>query len=269
MASYQSTPLHRVSLSVADGTSLSVLDFGGGRPLAVFLHGLAGHAGEWTRVAGAMQPSLGKIAFDQRGHGHSSRRPGDLSRAACVADAVAVIERYTRGRRPVFLVGQSLGGHTAMLVAARHPELVDRLVMIEASPEGPTATGIERARRWLREWPRPLRTVESAVDFLGPAAPAWLAGMERRSDGWWPRFDQDTMLAVMEAAAGAWWREWDAVGCPTLLVRGQMGWISDQDVARMLQSGPGASLETVARAGHDVHLDAPAALARLINAFLV
>lgn len=238
-------------------------------PLAVFLHGLAGYAGEWAEVASALQPDLRIIAFDQRGHGYSSRRPNDLSRSACVADAVAVIERYASSRRPVFLVGQSLGGHTAMLVAARHPELVARLVMVEASPQGPTAIGVERARRWFLQWPRPLRSLESAVDFFGPAAPAWLAGLERRSDGWWPRFDQDIMLAVMEAPAGAWWREWDAVGCPTLLVRGQSGWMSAQDVTRMQRSGPGASVATVSGAGHDVHLDAPADLARLISTFLV
>lgn len=256
------------SLTVPDGTGLHLLDFGGDKPLTVFLHGLAGYAGEWAGVVSAIPTELRKVAFDQRGHGHSSRRPADVSRAAHVADVVAVIDHYSSERQPVDLVGQSLGGHTAMIVAGRHPELVSRLVMVEASAEGPSPSGIEGVRRWLDGWPRPLRSEKAASELFGIGAPHWLAGMDRSEEGWWPRFDDDIMLATAESAAGSWWDDWEAVTCPTLLVRGQEGWISDGDVTRMQRTGPRASVETVPGAGHDIQLDAPFPLAHLVEAFL-
>jgi pimeloyl-ACP methyl ester carboxylesterase len=57
-----------------------------------------------------------------------------VSRDALVADAACVIERL--GLRPAVVVGQSLGGLTALSLAARHPELVRGLVLVEASPDG-------------------------------------------------------------------------------------------------------------------------------------
>ncbi|MFI6820469.1 alpha/beta fold hydrolase [Micromonospora sp. NPDC050187] len=71
--------------------------------------------------------------LDPRGHGESERRPTDVSRAAHVADAVTALRAIGRAT----VVGQSLGGHTALLTAARHPDLVFRLVLAEAVPQGP------------------------------------------------------------------------------------------------------------------------------------
>ena len=75
------------------------------------------------------------IALDQRGHGRSEREPTDLSRPAFVGDVVAVVEQLSLA--PVVLIGQSMGGNTAFLAAAAHPGLVESLVVIEASPDGP------------------------------------------------------------------------------------------------------------------------------------
>ncbi|MEU7020770.1 alpha/beta hydrolase [Streptomyces sp. NPDC046203] len=56
------------------------------------------------------------VVLDQRGHGASERRPRDVTREAYVADILAVIDRLGL-HRPV-LIGQSYGGHTALLAAA-------------------------------------------------------------------------------------------------------------------------------------------------------
>lgn len=101
----------------------------------MLLHGLAGHAGEWEATARPLGRRHRVVAVDQRGHGRSERYPGDVSRAAYVADVVAVIERLGMGA--VALIGQSLGGHTAMLTAAACPELVDALILVEAGADGP------------------------------------------------------------------------------------------------------------------------------------
>jgi len=88
----------------------------------LLLHGLGGHVGEWADTADGMKDRARVVAFDARGHGRSERRPEDVSREAHVADVAFVIEQLELG--PVVVVGQSLGGVTALLVAAEHPELV-------------------------------------------------------------------------------------------------------------------------------------------------
>src|SRR4051812_8959176 len=118
---------------VSDGIRLTVRDHGGPGAPVLLLHGLAGHCGEWDAVTEGLS-EYRVVALDQRGHGASERRPAGVSRAAYVADVAAVIDALGLDR-PV-LVGQSLGGHTAMLAAAAHPGRVRALVMIEAGPGG-------------------------------------------------------------------------------------------------------------------------------------
>lgn len=98
-----------------DGVWIAVTDLGGDGPTVVLLHGLAGSSRELLPTAHAL-PGYRVLLVDQRGHGASTRLPDDLSRDAFVGDVVAVIEELVPGRRAT-LVGQSMGAHTAFLVA--------------------------------------------------------------------------------------------------------------------------------------------------------
>ncbi|MGW3462167.1 alpha/beta fold hydrolase [Streptomyces olivaceoviridis] len=149
---------------VRDGVRLACRDWGGpGQPI-VLLHGLAGHAGEWDVLAGRLSSRYRVVAVDQRGHGASERHPRDVSRAAYVADVIAVVDQLAL-QRPA-LVGQSLGGHTAMLTAAAHPGLVRALVLVEAGPGGPNPNGPADNGGWLDSWPTPFPSREAAAAFL-------------------------------------------------------------------------------------------------------
>ncbi|BAC68229.1 hydrolase [Streptomyces avermitilis] len=250
------------------GVRLSCRDWGGcGRPV-VLLHGLAGHAGEWDTLAGALSPRYRVIAVDQRGHGASERFPREVSRAAYVADVVAVLDQLAL-HRPV-LVGQSLGGHTAMLTAAAHPHLAHALVLVEAGPGGPNPRVQAEIGGWLDAWPTPFPSRESAVEFLGGGlvGEGWAAGLEER-DGWWPCFDREIMVASLaEIAQRSFWDEWARITCPVLTVLGQSGIISPQESETMLRRLPVATAASVPGAGHDVHLERPAVLRHLIQEFL-
>src|SRR5689334_12600919 len=108
-----------------DDVTISAL-VGGSGPPVVLLHGLAGSAGELVPTATGLLDRHTVVVPDQRGHGHSTRRPADVSRRAYVEDVAAVCSALVDG--PAVLVGQSMGAHTAMLVAAWHPSLVRCLV---------------------------------------------------------------------------------------------------------------------------------------------
>lgn len=236
---------------------------GGHGELVVLLHGLAGSAGELAGLGEALVAGGYRVvALDQRGHGHSTRRPGDLSRRAYVDDVLALLDG------PAWLVGQSMGAHTAMLVAAEQP--VRGLVMISGGVGGSTDDYPKRLGEFFASWPVPFADEAAAAAFLGDRAitGAWIAGFERRADGLYPRFDADVMeAAIRPVAATARWAEWARVTAPTLLVHGSE---DEQDPAevRRMTAKPGVEQIVVAGAGHDVHLEQPDRTAQLVRDFI-
>ncbi|MCG7523736.1 alpha/beta hydrolase [Streptomyces sp. OfavH-34-F] len=252
-----------------EGVRVSCRDWGGSGVPVVLLHGLAGHAGEWDALARDLSPRYRVVAVDQRGHGAGERHPQDVSRAAYVADTVAVLEQLGL-RRPV-LVGQSLGGHTAMLAAAAHPGLFRALVLIEAGPGGPNRKVQAEIGGWLDSWPRPFPTRAAAVEFFGGGSvgEGWAGGLVERDGGWWPRFDRAVMVASLaEVAQRSFWDEWSTVTCPSLAVLGQHGIVPAGDIAEMFRRRPGTVAVSVPGAGHDVHLERPDVLRHVLRRFL-
>ena len=240
--------------------------------LVLLLHGLAGSAQEMAPTASALLDDHRVIALDQRGHGHSTRRPADLSRSAFVDDVVAVIEALAAGISDgVTVVGQSMGAHTAMLVAAARPDLVRGLVMLEGGVGGSDDDYPARLGEWFRAWPVPFADERAAIDFLGgtPMAVAWAGDLVAREGGLWPRFDADVMEAVIRGvAATARWDDWASVTAPTLLVRGDRGNVDAGEWDRMIELRPGVGRAVIADAGHDAHVDQPAAWQAILRDFL-
>jgi pimeloyl-ACP methyl ester carboxylesterase len=251
-----------------DGTGLAALDFGETGSGVLLLHGLAGTAFEWASTADWLTAGHHVVALDQRGHGRSERRPDDVSRRAFVADAVAAIEALELA--PTVLVGQSLGGQTAFLVAAERPDLVRGLVVAEASPADLEPSAPERLGGLLAAWPVPFPDRNAALDFFGrgsPRAHAWADNLVPTDDGLVAAFDVDVMVAALEASAEACWDEWASVRSPTLVVRAEDGDLSAEDAGRMIETLPRATLVTIP-GGHDIHLDAPEAWRAVLERFL-
>ncbi|WP_431676507.1 alpha/beta fold hydrolase [Kitasatospora sp. KL5] len=251
-----------------EGMRLHCRDWGGDGPAVLLLHGLAGHCGEWDAVAARLSRRHRVVAVDLRGHGHSERRPKDVSRAAHVADVLAVADAFGLDR-PV-LVGQSLGGHTALLATAARPERIAGLVLVEAGPGAPDPGLPAMIGGWLDSWPLPFPDRPTAVAFLGGGAvgEGWAGGLEERDGGWWPQFDRDVMVATISAHTRSSWEEWERITCPTLLVLGQHGIIPADEITEMLTRRPHTTATSLPGTGHDVHLEQPDGLHRLLTDFL-
>ncbi|MFC8273224.1 alpha/beta fold hydrolase [Streptomyces sp. NPDC057271] len=263
---------------IRDGVRLTCRDWNGGAgdddgtsPAVVLLHGLAGHAGEWDATAVRLRAEGHRVvAVDQRGHGLSERLPQDTSRAAYVADAVAVIKELALPR-PV-LIGQSLGGHAAMLTAAARPGLLSGVVLVEAGAAQADPGVADDIGAWLKSWPVPFPTRKAAARFLGggPVGEGWAAGLEERDGGGlWPRFDPGVLVrSLAENATRAWWEEWAAIDCPKLMVIAQNGIVTADEFDAMVRERPDTWTASVPATGHDVHLERPDALHQLLVAFL-
>jgi pimeloyl-ACP methyl ester carboxylesterase len=245
---------------------LEALDFGGEGAGILLLHGLAGTAREWEETAEWLCKANRVAALDHRGHGRSERRPGDISREAFIADAVAAIEELALA--PAVLIGQSLGGHTAFLVAAARADLVRGLVIAEASPVEAKPGQPEEIRKLLSAWPM-FPSCDAAQEFFGgtPAGRAWARNLDETEEGFLPSFEVDVMVEAIAGAADARWDEWRQIQAPTLIVRGERGDLSDEESAEMVRALPIATLVTLP-GGHDVHLDEPEAWRAAVESFL-
>jgi pimeloyl-ACP methyl ester carboxylesterase len=221
----------------------------------LLLHGLLGYAREWHSTATWLSRTHRVVAPEQRGHGRSEREPADVSPEAFVADAEFWIERL--GLAPAVVVGQSLGGITALRLAARRSDLVRGLVVCEATP-AQDPHGVARLREWLETWPVPFPSDAAALAFFGGDtlfARTWTAGLEHGDDGLRPAFDPAVLLAVLARAnARDHWAEWSGIACPILIVRARDG-VSRDEVQRMRDLRPAAQLAEIADARHDVHLE--------------
>ena len=113
---------------------------GEGPPL-LFLHGVGEQAGAWAQVAPSFVEQYRVYVPDLPGHGESEPAEGDLPMAMIVAGAERLLERAT-GERPAVVVGLSMGAWIATMLAERHPEKVERLVLVAGGALPGEAAGI-------------------------------------------------------------------------------------------------------------------------------
>lgn len=103
----------------------------GDKPVIVLSHALGCDLGMWDGVAAALEDRYTVLRYDHRGHGQSDVVPGPYSVHALADDAAALIRHEVC--RPVHFVGLSMGGMTAQAMAARHPDLIQSIVVANAT----------------------------------------------------------------------------------------------------------------------------------------
>lgn len=107
---------------------------GGSGPLLVLLHGAGDNAGTWYRIAPQLEKEYEVIAVDLAGHGNSDPPRGVLELGTLRTALEQVLEAEAWRRRPLILVGNSLGAWMTMLYAQRHPERVQQVVLVNGGP---------------------------------------------------------------------------------------------------------------------------------------
>ncbi|MXZ51662.1 MAG: alpha/beta hydrolase, partial [Acidimicrobiaceae bacterium] len=123
--------VRRESMALPSGLRLSALVWGTAEPELVLIHGGAQNAHTWDTVALALGRPL--VAVDLPGHGYSDHRPAHDYGPASMAGDVAVAMQALAPRAEA-VVGMSLGGLTAICLAADHPDLVRRLGVVDVTP---------------------------------------------------------------------------------------------------------------------------------------
>ena len=267
-------PVSRFFVSVDGLRQLSGLRWGVGAPELILLHGGAQNAHTFDTVALALQRPL--LALDLPGHGHSDPSPNPSSSLENNANDVArALEQLTS--TPLPLVGMSLGGLTALVVAHEHPELVRRLALIDITPgvnekkahhitdfvNGPASFSNfdEMLARTMEH--NPTRSESSLRRGI-------LHNALERDDGTWVwRHQRSAQLRSDPPAAGVLWSTLAALTMPVMLVRamGPGSVVDDDDESEFLRRRPDARIVHVGESGHSVQGDQPLVLAAVLDEF--
>jgi pimeloyl-ACP methyl ester carboxylesterase len=269
----------RTTVALDDGRTLSAIRWGTAGPELVLLHGGAQNAHTWDTVALALDRPL--VAVDLPGHGHSSWR--DDVRYDPVSNAgdimVAVRELAPEA---VAVVGMSLGGLTAIALAARHPELVRKLVLVDVTP-GVNAEKGAAIAAFVRG-PEAFASFDEILERTVAFNPTRSVSSLRRGirhnaveldDGRWA-WRHHFSRGISEGREGAipWdnralWDDLSAVKVPVMLVRAaDSPVVDDDDVAEVRRRQPDARVEVVAGSGHSVQGDKPLELVALLRSFV-
>jgi pimeloyl-ACP methyl ester carboxylesterase len=250
----------------ANGITLHAEESGTGDLALLFLHYWGGTARSWAPVMDALPRTLRSIALDARGWGESDR-PGNGYDIATMADDVEAAVAALELKRYV-LVGHSMGGKVAQLLASRRPAGLAGLVLVAPSPaQGKTLAAPERegmkgayASPGSVAWTidnvlseRPLREAARAQIIAGS-----LAGDLAAKESW-------PVAAISEDVSGDLAR----IEVPVLVIGGEKDKVDSVDMLRtvVVPSLPGATLNVVSGAGHLLPLEAPREVAGLIGDF--
>ena len=234
-----------VEVDRPSGRAVSALLWGTESPEIVFVHGGAQNAHTWDTVALALgRPAL---AVDLPGHGHSGWRDDLAYSPMTNAEDIAVPIEHLAPSAAV-VVGMSLGGLTSIALAARRPDLVRKLILVDVTP------GVDRGKaKAILDFVNGPQTFPSFDDIMKRTMehnPTRTEASLRRGilhnahqldDGSWAwRYDRrhrggegegDVVDAI---ASNPLWDDLSSLAMPILLLRGSLSpVVDDNDVAEV------------------------------------
>jgi pimeloyl-ACP methyl ester carboxylesterase len=260
-----------------DAGDVSAIKWGTDSPQVVFLHGGGQNAHTWdTVILGLGVPAL---AVDLPGHGRSAwREDGDYGPKLNAETLRPVLREWAPN--PRLVVGMSLGGLTALRIAATEPALVPELVLVDVTPSAPERheqmTKAQMGTVALVQGDRTFPSFAAMLDVTVAAAPhrdrnslrrGVFHNSKRRDDGNWTwRYDSFRKGDGFERL----WDDVPSITMPTTLVRGANShFVNDEDAEAFAEGAPGFQrTEVVADSGHSVQGDQPAALVQILRGIL-
>lgn len=256
---------------ISQGLPLRYLEWGpADGPVLILLHGLRSYGHTWEPVALPLAGRWRVIALDQRGRGESAWDPDHNYYAdAYVRDLEALVRQLDL--RCFVLGGHSMGGANAFVYATRHPAQLLGLVIEDMGPGASAASGgAERIKRELLATPERFDSWDAAEAFWRGQRPGiseaalrsrLTHSLRQEADGR-IRWKHDAR-GIAAARLGATpeqlvdlWPHVDAIGVPTLVLRGaNSDFLSAATARQMAERNPLLTCVDIPGAGHYVHDD--------------
>jgi pimeloyl-ACP methyl ester carboxylesterase len=245
---------------------------GGGNPPLVVLHGLLGSSRNWQSTGADLASRYHVLALDLRNHGRSPHS-AEMTFEAMSTDVLAWMDAH--GLVRATLMGHSLGGKVAMLVACRQPERIERLIVVDVAPKNYDLMGHQNDFAALNELD--LRTLQSRGEA------------EMRFEARVPSLGMRKFLATNlehDAQSGSW--RW-IVNLPVLtstlpemaknslspadvfsgaalfVIGGRSRYVDPEGDRTVIERHfPAARIAVIAGAGHNPHMDSRVEFVRVV-----
>ncbi|HXW74400.1 MAG TPA: alpha/beta hydrolase [Steroidobacteraceae bacterium] len=252
---------------------------GAGAPVVLCLHGLMRNGRDFGDLAAHLAARYRVIVPDMRGRGLSARdpNPNNYQIPVYLRDLQTLLAGLGAAR--VQIIGTSMGGLMAMVLAATQPALVGGIILNDVGPEVDPA-GLERIRSYAGKGSAVRNWAEAIAQARGTYGVAWPGLSDQR----WEEIvrlsyrenaqgalevDADPRISEplrdTRAAAPDLWALWDLLArLPILAIRGAHSDIlSAATLSRMQREKPGLRTLTVANRGHAPLLDEPECVAAI------
>jgi len=263
----RSEPRRRHFTSLSPHGFHRVVYFEWGEPanprVVLCVHGIGRNGRDFDVFAEALSSTHRVLAVDMPGRGESDwlTDANDYVFPTYLTTLTALVARS--GAEAVDWVGTSMGGLLGMVVAAQRGSPVARLVVNDVGPTIEPAAldrirgyfGLDPTFATYAEVEQHIRTVSAPFGSLTDAQ--WehvtRSNVRQRADGRWGlAYDPGIAIPFRASAAPTdLWMLWDAIRCPTLVLRGaQSDLLSSSTAAQMAARGPHPSVVEIAGVGH-------------------
>lgn len=272
-----------------NGTRFHYLDWGNPHlPHLILLHGGSLTAHTWDMAALLLRDRYHIVALDQRGHGDTGWNTPEQAKT----DSMDLMVEDTRqfishlGFGHFVLCGMSMGGMNSIRYAARHPEGIDALIIVDVAPITEMQGQIE-----MEQFRRESETMRRFEDFLDRALKfnphrrpehlrySLLHSLKEVPDGWTWKQDpgvhagtegtDEERQAYRDARSAALLADIQAIRTPTLLMRGEISKIlSAEGAAHMASHMSNCEVVVIPGATHNVQGDNPKDFATELDRFV-
>lgn len=245
---------------------------GPGDPL-VILHGLYGNHANWQPLARLLATDFNVHVLDARNHGHSPWA-ASMSLAEMASDVAETLAEL--GLSSVHLIGHSMGGKTAMLLAQTQASLVKSLSVVDIAPVDYHNASDGVVQALLRIDLGAIASRSEADTVLAESIKAkavrdfLLTNLQRGESGQWRwRFNLPVLAQSFREITG-WPPSGGRYPGPTLFIKGELSdYVLPEHQSQITSQFPNAQFKIVNGAGHWVHSEKPEAVLRLLRNFLV
>jgi N-formylmaleamate deformylase len=251
----------------ANGTTIHYLRTGGDKPPVILLHGLMTNGGCWAPFARTLEQDYDVVMPDARGHGNSSAPDHGYCYENLAADVLSLIEAL--GLTSPVVLGHSMGGMTAAVVASQNPKRLRGVVLAD-----PTFLTPQRQREVLQS-----NLADRHRQILNRSQEEYLAEIRirhsHRSSELFELFVQARFQTsihafnVLAAPNPDYLQLINTLDIPSLLVIGDMNPVVSPALAAELASlNPYMKVIQIKEAGHGVPYDQPERFSAVVKEFL-
>lgn len=248
------------------GINIHYTRTGGDKPPLVLLHGLMTNGLCWTSIARVLEEEYDVIMPDARGHGSSTVPDFGYRYEDHANDVSGLINAL--GLPPPILLGHSMGGMTAAVVASRKPNLLRGLILADPTFLSP------KVQREVRD----SDVADQHRQMLNMSLSEVVADARNRH----PNRSAETLELFARARLQTSMAAFDvltppspdykmlvsAIEVPSLIVFGDQGVISSVIAEELRSLNPRLQAEQIREAGHSVHIDQPEQFAVVIRSFI-